>query len=50
MCFVCCGIRIILLQNKLPLVRPLRRNDDDKKEEEEDKEEEVDIIIAFLLL
>jgi hypothetical protein len=49
MCFVRCGIRSILLQNKLPLVRPLRRNDDDKKGEE-DKEEEVDIIIAFLLL
>jgi hypothetical protein len=49
MCFVRCGIRSILLQKKLPLVRPLRRNDDDKKEEE-DKEEEVDIIIAFLLL
>jgi len=47
MCFVCCGIRIILLQNKLPLVRPLRRNDDDKKEE--DDKERVDII-AFLLL
>jgi hypothetical protein len=46
MCFVCCGIRIILLQNKPPLVRPLRRNDDDKKEEEEER---VDII-AFLLL
>jgi hypothetical protein len=47
MCFVCCGIRIILLQNKLPLVRPLRRNDEDKKEE--DDKERVDII-AFLLL
>jgi len=46
MCFVCCGIRILL--QTPPLVRPFRRNDDDKEEEEEE-EKRVDIIALLLL-